>query len=480
MKYTGMELMWLFVIYSFFGWVLETAAGTIRRKRFVNRGFTTGPFCPVYGAAAVLMTAALQDLRGNAVFLFLGCAVTATAVEWVTGKTLERLNRKKWWDYSGKRWNFDGYICFQYSVLWGLLGAFTVKWGDEILTGLFHLLPGPAAAILTIGAAAILFLDLFVSAVTVWSVKWRAKSGGAKKAGKSQCETETAGAGTTVNAEETERAESAGTLRKVQRARALETSARRLNRRVAAMTGRLASLIEARVERRMEQAYPLIFEAAEQIAEKGGFAKGCGFYKLFWLFLIGAVLGDLVETVFCRLTAGVWMSRSSLVWGPFSIVWGLAIAAVTALLYKDREKPDRHLFVVGTVLGGAYEYICSVFTELVFGTVFWDYSAIPFNLGGRINLLYCFFWGIAAVIWIKGLYPVFSRWIEKIPALQGYVLTWFLALFMAANMAVSSLALIRYDMRAEGRPARNAVETIIDSRFDDARMEKIYPNALAR
>ena len=44
-------------------------------------------------------------------------------------------------------------------------------------------------------------------------------------------------------------------------------------------------------------------------------------------------------------------------------------------------------------LGGAYEYLCSVFTELVFGKVFWDYSWMPFNLGGRINLLYCFFWG---------------------------------------------------------------------------------------
>ena len=174
------------------------------------------------------------------------------------------------------------------------------------------------------------------------------------------------------------------------------------------------------------------------------------------------------------------MSRSSLVWGPFSIVWGLAIAAATALLYKDREKPDRHLFVIGTVLGGAYEYICSVFTELVFGKVFWDYSKIPFNLGGRINLLYCFFWGIAAVIWIKNLYPLFSGWIEKIPVLWGYILTWTLAVFMAVNIAVSSMALILYDRRAEGKPPKNAVESIIDERFDDARMEKIYPNALSR
>ena len=88
-----------------------------------------------------------------------------------------------------------------------------------------------------------------------------------------------------------------------------------------------------------------------------------------------------------------WMSRSSVVSESFSIVWGLAIALVTALLYKYKDRSDSFLFGMGTFLGGAYEYLCSVFTELVFGKVFWDYSAIPFNLGGRINLLYCFFLG---------------------------------------------------------------------------------------
>ena len=174
------------------------------------------------------------------------------------------------------------------------------------------------------------------------------------------------------------------------------------------------------------------------------------------------------------------MSRSSLVWGPFSIVWGLAIAIATALLYKDREKPDRHIFIVGTFLGGAYEYVCSVFTEIVFGKVFWDYSKIPFNLGGRINLLYCFFWGIAAVIWIKVLYPKFAGWIEKIPMLWGYVLTWILVVFMAVDILVSMAALVRYDMRANGRPAESGWEKVIDEHFDDERMDRIYPNAKPR
>lgn len=439
MKYTGIELLWLFLLYSFSGWALETAAGTIRQKRFVNRGFTTGPFCTVYGVAAVVMTAALQELRESFLFLFLGCMVVGTAVEWFAGKLLERLNQKKWWDYSEKRWNFDGYICAQYSLLWGILGTVAVRWGDGLLVGLCRLLPSFVSSLLTLGAAGMLFLDMAASAATVWHVKRHTK-------------------------------------KKEKDAEKLQ----QLNSRLALATARLGNRIEARVARRMEQAYPLILEVSEQIGRQKVFAGGCGFYKLFWLFLIGAFLGDVVETIFCRLTAGVWMSRSSLVWGPFSIVWGLAIAAATALLYKDREKPDRHLFVIGTVLGGAYEYICSVFTELVFGKVFWDYSKIPFNLGGRINLLYCFFWGIAAVIWIKNLYPLFSGWIEKIPALWGYVMTWILVAFMAVNIAVSSMALVRYDRRAEERSPRNAVEQLIDERFNDTRMEKIYPNALSR
>ncbi len=106
------------------------------------------------------------------------------------------------------------------------------------------------------------------------------------------------------------------------------------------------------------------------IGEGKVFAAGCGFYKIVLLFFVGAFLGDITETIFCRITAGVWMSRSSVVWGPFSIVWGLAIALVTAMLYKYKDKSDSFLFIIGTLLGGAYEYLCSVFTEIVFGKVF--------------------------------------------------------------------------------------------------------------
>ncbi|HJB29562.1 MAG TPA: putative ABC transporter permease [Candidatus Blautia faecavium] len=432
MNYTFTELLWLLLVYSFLGWTIETVIGTIKNKKFINRGFSTGPFCLVYGFAAILMAVTTEDLSQHTGFLFIGCGILATAVEWFTGKLLERLNSHKWWDYSEKRWNYDGYICLQYSILWAVLGTLTVRYTNKLFLAFYRLMPQSFFNILIWILAILVFMDIAVSAAAVLHIKKESPA------------------------------------------------AVQMKHKISALTYKFGLSLVGYVERRMAKAYPVIMEKNEEIRKEGKFAEGCGFYKLFWLFFIGSLLGDIVETIFCRITAGVWMSRSSLVWGPFSIVWGLAIVFATVLLYKDREKPDRHLFLVGTFLGGAYEYICSVLSELVFGKVFWDYSKIPFNLDGRINLLYCFFWGIAAVVWIKGLYPKLSGWIEKIPKIWGYILTWILAAFMTVNMLVSGLALIRYDQRAGGPPAASGWEHIIDTHFDDSKMQQIYPNAISK
>ncbi len=134
-------------------------------------------------------------------------------------------------------------------------------------------------------------------------------------------------------------------------------------------------------------------------------------------------------------------------------------------------------------MGGVYEYICSVFTEMVFGTIFWDYSGFAFNLGGRINLLYCFFWGIAAVVWLKLIYPKLSEWVEKIPKKFGTIFFNCMIVFMIFNMLLSSLVLARYterhtnDASNPGGQELTALDEFLDSRFDDARVERIYPNA---
>ena len=423
MQYSWYDLALLYIVYSFLGWVAETVVAAARGRGFVKRGFAAGPLCYVYGAAAVIMTIGFDDLRDNLLYLFLGCAVVATVVEWVAAKMLERLHHRTWWDYSGHRFNIDGYVCLPYSLLWGALGSAAVLWGNDALVWLFGLLPAWLYKALAWGLGILAVLD---------------------------------------------QAGSAALLRR--RPTRLEGLNRELEKRSRSLYDRIA----LRIERRIEGAYP---RAAQKRAAP---ARETSLAEVVWLFTVGSLAGDVVETLFCRAVEGVWMSRSSLVWGPFSIVWGAALVMASVLLPRKKDgsmRTSSELFVMGTLMGGAYEYICSALGELVFGVIFWDYSKIPFNLGGRINLLYCFFWGFAAVAWVKLCHPQVMRAIAWLRRRTGRWLTALVALFMVTNMAVSGLALIRSDARSAGAPAANALDVFLDAHFPDERMARIYPNA---
>lgn len=433
MEFAFMELLSLFFIYSLAGWLLDTAVSTLFRHRLINKGYLSLPLCPIYGIQAVAFTLFLSELKNRPFFLFLGGMILAAFFTLITGHILERLFHRKWWDY--RRFQFEGYLSLPAMASCGLGAVVCVRWGNPVLLRFLSLIPEGILRILLIILTALTILDFLGSSFMVWQMRRKIR-----------------------------RIASSSPLLKGQQGPAKSGSL--LTRW---MEGRL---IHAYPNLQMEQAPDLTVSPAEH------FAQGCCFYKLVWLFLLGALLGDFTETIFCRLTAGVWMSRSSLVYGPFSIVWGFGCVMFTAFLYRYRDKSDRYIFIAGTVLGGAYEYICSVLSELIFGTIFWDYSHIPFNLGGRINLLYCFFWGIAAVVWLKGLYPPLSSFIERIPKAIGPWVTWVLILFMVFNMAMSGLALGRYTQRqTAASPAENILAEFLDSHFPDDRMERIYPNA---
>ena len=428
MIYNMYELIWLFLIYSFLGWMLETILAATEQRRFVNRGLINGPLCTIYGVPIVILTIFGQELP--LFWLFLGAMIVATVTEWISGHMIERFYHERWWDYSNVKWNLDGYICLPASLVWGVLGTISMRWGNGLLIRLYGFLPEGIGHLLVWILAGMLVLDV---TATIFALS--------------------------------------GIGRSTQKWEAVDSW-------FTSISLRIGQWLYGHVDRRIHRAYPKTVRVEKPQRDKTVFAAGCCMQKLVWLFFIGCLLGDITETIFCRITAGVWMSRSSLVWGPFSIVWGFAIAAVTDLLYKYKDRSDRFLFLMGTALGGAYEYLCSVLSEMVFGTVFWDYSEIPFNLGGRINLLYCFFWGFAAVAWFKIFYPVISGWIEKLPICAGRILTWVIVVFMCCNMAVSTMALIRSNERSQGIPATQSWQQTMDDRFPDERMEKIYPNAI--
>ena len=127
------------------------------------------------------------------------------------------------------------------------------------------------------------------------------------------------------------------------------------------------------------------------------------------------------------------------------------------------------------LVGSAVEYGCSFLQELILGSRSWDYSHLPFNLNGRICLLYSIFWGVLGVLWIKRLYPLMAKWILKIPNRMGKALTWVVFAFFVLNAAVTCLALARWIQRMDDIPPQNAFMQFVDERFTDERMEKIFP-----
>ena len=422
------QLLWLFLIYSFVGWILETIFAITKQRKIINRGLINGPFCTVYGFTGVLITVALKDLSG--VWLFLFSAIYASVIEWVAGKIIEKICHERWWNYENNKFNLGGYISLQTSVLWGVLGFIAVTFTNSLLIDAYKLIPFMVVRIILIVVVVALAADIIFSLLILY-----------------------------YNGRGIEKVKSA-------------------NNNFTKLSRKLEKWLISRVNNRKNKAYPKTVKVEKEAKDKTVFAYGCGFYKLVVLFFVGAFVGDIIETIFCRITMGEWMSRSSVVWGPFSIVWGLAIAAATLMLYKYKDRSDGFLFLIGTGLGGAYEYLCSVFTEIVFGKVFWDYSDIPFNLGGRINLLYCFFWGIAAVVWFKLIYTRLSKVIEKIPVKFGKITTWILVVFMIANVLMSCFALTRYDQREKGIDAKQSWQVWLDKHYDDEKMMRIYPNAI--
>lgn len=112
-------ISWFFV-YSFLGWLWETSFVSVKKGRLVNRGFVNGPFCTIYGCGAVSVYLILKPAADNLLWLFLGGIVVATALEYVTAVLMESIFHMSWWDYSYKKFNFQGRICLGASLGWGL------------------------------------------------------------------------------------------------------------------------------------------------------------------------------------------------------------------------------------------------------------------------------------------------------------------------------------------------------------------------
>ena len=423
MSYSIGQMLWLFFIYSFAGWLTEVIVSSLNRKPYAGRGFLSAPFCYAYGIAAVTMTAAFGGLRESPFLLYLACTATGTLIQFLLVKILRIFGKDRWWDYTGRPVNIGGDLCLHYCLFFGVPGLIIVDWFNDFLISVYDSLP-------RVVPYAVIGYFCFLMAIDV-----------------------------------------IGALLPAERSQGGFGVLRRWHARLHAFTFRVGDQIASLFHKHVEK------DAALQ-RKPGSEPEKLKYREVLWIFLIGSFLGCIIETIFCRFALGSWMSRSSLVFGQLSVVWGLSILLGTILLRKSQDRSVWYIFLIGTAGGIAFEYILSFMGEIAFGKKFWDYSGYTLNIGGRVNLAFSFLWGLSAVIWIKLFYPPIKKLIRLILKRTGLWLSAAALIILAIDLTVSYMALDRYKARTDGAIEATVIDGWLDRAFPDSVMSTRFPTAV--
>ncbi len=198
--------------------------------------------------------------------------------------------------------------------------------------------------------------------------------------------------------------------------------------------------------------------------------------SLFWLFVVGSVLGFFIEGFWCIIQQGHWEHHAATVWGPFCIIYGIGAVVVYVLSLYLKDRSIFLSFAVFTVAGAAVEYVGSLFQEICFGSTSWDYSQHFLSLGGRVSLKMALIWGILGVLFVKFLLPLLQRLLIKMQGRGWTIITILGTVFMVVNLLITSSAVWRWKVRQEGMESSNVAEQWLDETYGDEKMKSLFPN----
>ena len=133
------EMFLLFIIYAFLGWIVEIINNIVIFKKFVNRGFLIGPYCPIYGVGGLIATIFLTKYKESIIVLFVMSMFLFALLEYFTSYLMEKLFKARWWDYTDYRFNINGRICLETLIPFGLLGCFAIYVVNPIIFSIFNM-----------------------------------------------------------------------------------------------------------------------------------------------------------------------------------------------------------------------------------------------------------------------------------------------------------------------------------------------------
>ena len=209
------------------------------------------------------------------------------------------------------------------------------------------------------------------------------------------------------------------------------------------------------------------------------------YFNLFWVFFVCSVLGLILEEVWHMVVVdpGVYQDRAGMLFGPFSPIYGFGAVLMTMALNRFYKKNPLIIFLVSTLIGGAFEVFVGWFMQTSFGVVSWSYSHIrlfgmpdPIAVltGGRTCTPFACMWGLGGLIWIKVLLPRLLKLINMIPWKRRYSATVILTAVMLIDGVMTLQSLDYWYQRVNGTVRNIPVAQFYDKHFDNEYMENHF------
>lgn len=198
--------------------------------------------------------------------------------------------------------------------------------------------------------------------------------------------------------------------------------------------------------------------------------------KLFFIFILGSLVGWVVEGIYTYVAFNELLNHSAVVIGPFDMAYGICFVLMTLLFYKKTDISIIKAFIISFIGGTVLEYVMSLGMEIFLGFTAWDYSSYPLNINGRVCLLYSVFWGVLGVAWVKLIYPFIMKILNKFNYRIANKIALILAIFLVFDVILTIQARERAKEQIKGIEPSNKFEEFLDNTFNNDYLKNMYNN----
>ena len=195
--------------------------------------------------------------------------------------------------------------------------------------------------------------------------------------------------------------------------------------------------------------------------------------KLFWLFIFGGIIGVVMEGIFCLISTGHWESHVVTLVGQFNVLYGLGAVlfySIIALLYN--KKTITKVLAI-TIIATVLELLCGILLADVLGMKAWDYSNCFMNYRGMICLVFTLGWGFAGYLFCL-LFDKIDNALSKIKSKKWKIACIALSVFMAVNLSLTAISIVRWSERHYGIEADTKIGAFFDESTPDDWMQKRF------